>query len=174
VITGQLRQFYNSKEVEAETKEDTNMKNYLRNVTVFILLAIPATIYANCDVIDVIDMYDDEGMSKSEVRNECDNKVSDAPNCSVRKVIRFYDDGYDEDEIATKCSSSNNSLSGPGYGGGQQQSQPQSQPQSPQPQISNICQTSMSWCALGQSAPIGTPCWCNSGFGPLNGQIVPR
>ena len=143
------------------------MRIYLKSiVSVFSLLVFVSNVYASCDVIDVIEMYDDEDMSKREIREECGKSVSDAPNCSIRKIIRFSDDGYDEDEIAEKCSGSKGAQTGQGYGGGQQPDQ--------RSQASNICQTAMMWCALGQSGPAGTPCWCQTGYGPQNGQIVQR
>lgn len=64
-------------------------------------------VYFNCDVIDVIEMYDEEDLSKCEIRNECSNFVIDVLNCSVWKVIWLYDDGYDEEEILVKCLGSN-------------------------------------------------------------------
>lgn len=136
-------------------------------VFIISLLVSISNAHANCDVIDVIEMYDDEDMSKREIREECGKSVSDAPNCSIRKIIRFSDDGYDEDEIVEKCSGSRGTQTGKGYGGRQQQPDQRSQ-------ASNICQTAMMWCALGQSGPVGTPCWCQTGYGPQNGQIAPR
>jgi|MDTG01.5.fsa_nt_gb hypothetical protein len=141
------------------------MKSLMKLVLLLWGVLFVPFVYSNCDVIDVIEMYDEEDLSKREIRNECSNSVTDAPNCSVRKVIRLYDDGYDEEEISAKCSGSNRNQEGQGYGGSQQ-------PQ--QAQVSNICQTPMMWCALGQSGPIGTPCWCNSGLGPQNGRIIAR
>lgn len=143
------------------------MRFFIKVVPILCLVLFAPNLYANCDVIDVIEMYDEEDLSKSEIRNECSNTVSDAPNCSVRKVIRLYDDGYDEDEISEKCSGSNKAQKGQGYGGSQQ-------PDQQRTGVSNICQTPMMWCALGQAGQIGTPCWCNTGYGPQNGQIVSR
>lgn len=123
---------------------------------------------ANCDIVDILDMVD-EGLSKSTIRGECNNTVADAPTCSVRKVIRLYEnDGYDSDEISQVCSSAS------GTSFDQDQPVPPSIPQQPQAQASNICQTPQFWCALGQSAYPGTPCWCNSWAGPVNGVIVPQ
>jgi hypothetical protein len=143
------------------------MKSLIQIALAVLGLLFAPFAYSNCDVIDVIDMYDEEDLSKREIKNECNNLVSDAPNCSVRKVIRLYDDGYEEDEISAKCSGSNRNQQGEGYGGSQQ-------PQLQRPQVSNICQTPMMWCALGQQGPIGTACWCNTGMGPQNGQIIAR
>jgi len=143
------------------------MKYKVELFAMLILIIFSSITYANCEVIDVIEMYDEEDLTKREIREECGETISDAPNCSVRKIIRLSDDGYDEDEISTKCSGSKSSQAGQGYGGSQQQNQPR-------PQTSNICQTSMMWCALGQSGPIGTACWCNTGYGPQNGRIVSR
>ncbi|GAB5486393.1 MAG: hypothetical protein Pars93KO_28270 [Parasphingorhabdus sp.] len=121
-------------------------------------------VLANCDIEDVMEMVD-EDLSKSEISSECSNLVNDAPGCSVRKVIRLVGKSYDIDEIADECS-----------GGGQSQGPGNSNSfnGSTAPQVSNICQTSFMWCALGQSAPTGTPCWCNTGRGRASGRIVPR
>jgi hypothetical protein len=138
-------------------------------VTAFlILLFLIPNAYANagCDVVDILEMYEEDDMSKKEIRNECGKNVSDAPYCSVRKVIRLSDDGYDEDEIVTKCSGSNDFQFGGNNSGNQNQ-------QTQQQRSSNICQTPFMWCALGQTGPVGTPCWCNTGNGPLHGQVVP-
>jgi hypothetical protein len=59
-------------------------------------------VWAACDVYEVIEMIDD-GESRSDIRDACDNKISDAP-CSVGKVYKLYDnDGMDEDEIIEDC-----------------------------------------------------------------------
>jgi hypothetical protein len=117
---------------------------------------------AACEIEDVLEMVD-EDLSKREISSECQNQISDAPNCSVRKVIKLASDGYDTEEIITKCSGGERNppgLGDPGPG--------------PMPQSSNICQTSFMWCALGQAAPPGTPCYCNTWQGPMQGIITPR
>ncbi len=38
----------------------------------------------------------------------------------------------------------------------------------------NICQTELLWCTLDQEAPPGTPCICQSAYGPQKGVLVPR
>lgn len=45
---------------------------------------------------------------------------------------------------------------------------------SPTQSLTNICQTQVMWCALFQQGPAGTPCWCNTAYGPVNGVLVPR
>lgn len=39
---------------------------------------------------------------------------------------------------------------------------------------SNICSTVVGTCQLNGSAPVGTPCWCNTAAGPATGGIVPQ
>lgn len=51
------------------------------------------------------------------------------------------------------------------------------QPQFPPPQqqrFTAICQTPTFWCRMFQTGPVGYPCYCNSGFGPVNGVTVPQ
>ncbi|MFH0781710.1 MAG: hypothetical protein V2B20_07115 [Pseudomonadota bacterium] len=38
----------------------------------------------------------------------------------------------------------------------------------------NICQTELLWCTLDQEGPPGTPCLCQSPYGPQRGVLVPR
>jgi hypothetical protein len=37
--------------------------------------------------------------------------------------------------------------------------------------LSNICYTPVNWCYMPQYAPIGTPCWCPTPYGPAGGYI---
>jgi hypothetical protein len=37
--------------------------------------------------------------------------------------------------------------------------------------VSNVCYTPVGWCYLPQYAPIGTPCWCASPYGPVGGYV---
>jgi len=37
--------------------------------------------------------------------------------------------------------------------------------------LSNVCYTPVTYCFLPQYAPIGTPCWCATPYGPSNGYI---
>lgn len=39
---------------------------------------------------------------------------------------------------------------------------------------SNLCGTAMGSCSLAVTAPVGTPCWCSTGHGPMTGALVPR
>ena len=41
-------------------------------------------------------------------------------------------------------------------------------------EASNICQTEVLWCILSQDGPPGTPCVCQSSYGPIKGVIVRR
>jgi hypothetical protein len=133
----------------------------LRLLSFMALMLAAPFVHANCDVIDVIGMYEDNELSKKEIRKECGRSIDDAPNCSVYKIIRLYDDGYDEDEIVSQCSSSrssNDNLNPPSQTG----------------QFSDVCQTPSMWCRIGSSVPVGTVCWCASAYGTQNGSIVPR
>ena len=38
---------------------------------------------------------------------------------------------------------------------------------------SNLCGTAFGGCNLGETAPVGTPCWCNTQSGPATGSLVP-
>lgn len=38
---------------------------------------------------------------------------------------------------------------------------------------SSTCGTAVTHCAVPGSAPVGTPCWCNTPFGPATGSLVP-
>ncbi len=38
----------------------------------------------------------------------------------------------------------------------------------------NICQTELLWCTLQQEGPPGTPCLCESSYGPQKGVLVAR
>jgi len=37
--------------------------------------------------------------------------------------------------------------------------------------LSNICYKQVNWCYMPQYAPIGTPCWCATPYGPAGGYI---
>lgn len=43
----------------------------------------------------------------------------------------------------------------------------------PQPRqdLTNICLTPVTYCALGQFGPMGTPCWCMTPMGPATGML---
>ncbi len=41
-------------------------------------------------------------------------------------------------------------------------------------ELTNICQTDLLWCTLEQEGPPGTPCICQSSYGPQKGMLVPR
>ena len=38
-------------------------------------------------------------------------------------------------------------------------------------QVSNVCVTPVVSCYLPGPAPIGTPCWCATPYGPVNGRV---
>ena len=37
--------------------------------------------------------------------------------------------------------------------------------------LSNVCRTPYGACNLQGSAPIGTPCWCGTPYGPVAGTV---
>jgi len=113
-----------------------------------------------CYIDDVITMVDG-GDSKKEILDKCRGDVADATNCSIRKVIRLAEDGRSESRIKRECDTPVVIADAP------------SNPTIPQNMNSNICQTPVMWCRLIQVVPTGTPCWCNTVFGPSTGQIVP-
>ena len=115
--------------------------------SIFLLLYVPNAL-ASCDIIDIIEMYDEDDKSKREIKRECDNTVSDAGSCSVYKVIRYYDKGYDEDEIAEECN------------------------EIKKIQVSNVCQTPTFWCRTQNRVAIGNSCICPSNWGPVSGRMV--
>lgn len=39
-------------------------------------------------------------------------------------------------------------------------------------EYSDICQTEYIWCRVSPEAPPGTPCLCNSNFGPFYGVLI--
>ncbi|MBU1568541.1 MAG: hypothetical protein KJ630_23305 [Proteobacteria bacterium] len=41
-------------------------------------------------------------------------------------------------------------------------------------ELTNICQTELLWCTLRQEGPPGTPCVCESAYGPVKGVLVAR
>jgi hypothetical protein len=41
-------------------------------------------------------------------------------------------------------------------------------------ELTNICQTELMWCTLDQEGPPGTPCVCQSSYGPQKGVLVAR
>ena len=82
------------------------MSNMIRRSLALCLLLLGCgscfQVWAACDVYEVIEMIDD-GESRSDIRDACDNEISDAP-CSLGKVYKLYDnDGMDEDEIIEDC-----------------------------------------------------------------------
>ena len=54
--------------------------------------------------------------------------------------------------------------------------QPTPFPRNPFPQVlmTNVCQTPTFWCRMFQVGAVGYPCYCNSAFGPVNGQTIPQ
>jgi hypothetical protein len=38
---------------------------------------------------------------------------------------------------------------------------------------SNLCSSVVGTCSLNGSAPVGTPCWCNTAYGPATGALIP-
>ena len=44
-------------------------------------------------------------------------------------------------------------------------------PTVPQQQYSNVCVTPVVSCYLPGPAPSGTPCWCATPYGPVNGRV---
>ena len=113
-----------------------------------------------CYIDDVIAMIDD-GANKKKIIDKCDGDVADATDCNIRKVIRLAQGGRSERRIKRECDTPVVIADVP------------STPRTPTSRTSNICQTPAMWCAIGQSANVGTPCWCNTIFGPSNGQIIP-
>ncbi len=105
---------------------------------------------AECYIDDVIDLVDD-GLSRSKIRRECDNEIIDAAGCSLSQVIR-YAKRYDYDEILDRCERKSRA-GNPGRG------------------MSNLCASQAGPCRLFGSAPRGTPCWCNTPYGPAPGRI---
>ena len=41
-------------------------------------------------------------------------------------------------------------------------------------QASSTCGTAVTYCSVSGSAPVGTPCWCNTPYGPATGSLVPE
>jgi hypothetical protein len=41
-------------------------------------------------------------------------------------------------------------------------------------ELTNICQTELTWCTLEQEGPPGTPCLCQTSHGPQKGVLVAR
>jgi hypothetical protein len=39
---------------------------------------------------------------------------------------------------------------------------------------SSTCGTTVTYCSVPGSAPVGTPCWCNTPYGPATGSLVPQ
>lgn len=63
----------------------------------------------------------------------------------------------------------------PYYGGPSPYGQPYMQPygQVSRPPMSVRCASAMGVCMLPSAGFVGTPCFCNTGFGPAQGQIIP-
>lgn len=114
-------------------------------------LMMPSQARAECDIDEVIDLVDDD-LSRSEIRKECDGDVVDAGRCSLSKVIRYAKRNYDYDEILDKCQRKSRS----GNSGRR---------------MSNLCASRAGVCRLFGGAQPGTPCWCNTPYGPAPGRI---
>jgi len=113
-----------------------------------------------CYIEDVIEMVDDD-VQKADIIEKCNGKVADTENCSIRKVIRLAKDGRSQRRIERECDTPTVIADAP------------RNPATQANLTSNICQTPVMWCSIGQFGPVGTPCWCNTMFGPSNGQLIP-
>lgn len=111
--------------------------------------------------IDTVRQKVSAGRTRSDISSECNGQVADLPGCSVRKVARLVQGGASDIDLREAC-------------------EPITTPTNPsvptQPPINagitNVCVTPMLRCALMQSGPPGTPCWCATPFGfPSNGML---
>jgi len=132
----------------------------------FIAFEVPMA-FAACTIEDVVEQIED-GLSRGEIRDECDRRVRDAGDCSLTKVMRLAKAHYDTEEIREECEEAflddsrprNRSLFEDSYR------------ERPQPRgLSNRCYSQAGPCLLFQTAPPGTPCYCNTRFGPAPGVI---
>lgn len=113
-----------------------------------------------CYVADVLDMIENNAQ-KSHIIERCDGTIVDAESCSIRKVIRLAKEGSSQRRIERECDIPVVIADTP------------KNPTMPTNLTSNICQTPVMWCAIGQFGPVGSRCWCNTMFGPSNGQLIP-
>jgi hypothetical protein len=120
----------------------------------------PTTGNDACYVADVLDMID-KGSRKSSIIEQCNGEIVSAEQCNIRKVIRLANDGLSQRNIERECNIPVVIADSPRSS------------TMPTNLTSNICQTPVMWCAIGQSGPVGTRCWCNTMFGPSNGQLIP-
>lgn len=124
---------------------------FLGALVMVAVVITPSEARAECDIDDVIDLVD-EGLSRSKIRRECENEIEDAAGCSLSRVIRYAKRNYDYDEILDRCERKSRS----GNSGRR---------------MSNLCASQAGPCRLFGSAPPGTPCWCNTPYGPAPGRI---
>lgn len=74
---------------------------YRYSVCAILIIAWSGTIYARCDVQEVIEMAK-QGMSTTMIGNACKDEV-DVPECSVSKVLRLARKGQTESQIYETC-----------------------------------------------------------------------
>ena len=88
--------------------------------------------------------------------------------CSKAEIRKMKKQGMTSREIERECSKDDDdddddppqgSTGRPMQGG-----------QSGQPAMTSRCFTPIGACMTGQTAPVGTPCWCNTPRGPVNGR----
>lgn len=116
---------------------------YLISPIFIALLLVSPQLFAECEVWEIIEMVD-EGADRMDVKDACNNQVSDAPSCKATRVFRYYDDrNMDEEEILLKC-------------GGQGQEQGQNGGG-----YATICVTNYGNCQMRERGPIGVVCNCN-------------
>ncbi len=120
----------------------------------FVLIAIPffGTAYASCEVEEVIELVGEE-LSRTMIKEECDNRVVDAGRCSLSKVIRYAKRGYDAEEIYDKC----------------EEKIADDKSDSPGRNFASACYTNFGSCPMRVALPVGSSCICYTYSGNFPG-----
>ena len=85
--------------------------------------------------------------------------------CTSAERARLRASGVSDAQVMRLCGPRRNAIVVPVTGG-------MTLPAPPAP--SNLCQTPRLQCALSQRGPVGTPCWCTTSWGPVNGRLIGR
>ncbi len=132
----------------------------IRTKTILLILSVacicaPLPVLAqSCDIGDVIALTEEE-RSASDIRAECNGRITGAGSCTLTRVMRLAKDGMSEDEIRGLCRDA----------AGSDRQAPLS------PRTATYCQTNFGVCPLtsGMPGPPGGPCYCIFPMGTATG-----
>lgn len=119
---------------------------------IILLFVYSPILLADCTAEDVVDLLDQDYTTK-QIREECQGQINSS--CSIIKIKRLYNEGYNTEEITSQCTfgaeSSNNIY------------------QTPDSTPARVCVTNYGACPMVVSMPRGMSCYCSTGMGSIAG-----